>query len=96
MDLHERLDSKSMEIEWYKYMKVDPWLRGLWLSLWLISTIYEGYENSADACLGAFQAAIWCLGIMPVVGYNVHILLENKPANISRDETYVGNLLAGI
>jgi hypothetical protein len=27
--LNERLDCKSMEIKWYKYMKVDPELRSL-------------------------------------------------------------------
>ena len=43
--LNERLNCKSMEIKWYKYMKVDPELR----SLWVISTISETCEGSADA-----------------------------------------------
>jgi hypothetical protein len=34
-------------------------------------------------------------GLLSVVGL-VALLLENKPATISRDETFEGNLLAGI
>ena len=32
-ELTERLYSKSMEIKWTKYMKVDPELRSLWLNI---------------------------------------------------------------
>ena len=45
MGLNERLDCKSMEIKWYKYMKVDPELQ----SLWVILIISKTYEGSADA-----------------------------------------------
>ena len=40
------------------------------LSLWLISTVYEVYEGSADA---AFQAASLCLSMVPVVGYKIRL-----------------------
>ena len=49
VELTEQLDCKSTEIKWYKYMKVDPWLR----SLWLILAVYEVYKGGADATLWA-------------------------------------------
>jgi len=55
-----------MEIKWNKYIIVMSWL----LSLWLILAIYEVYKSSADA---AWKAAILCLSVVLVVGYNILI-----------------------
>jgi len=36
-----------MEIKWYKYIKVDPELRSLWLIL-NVSEIYKGSANVGE------------------------------------------------